>query len=334
MRYCPYLWSASPFSLYLSVGLTMAALSWEAIGSRGACWSPCQHLRQTLQYRRLHTRRFAASGLSAATSFARRAVAAKDRTAGRAQLTERTAWPNGRPTAWRRAIVYVFRMVRLRAAVRRRVRMSSSMFVASCTGSPLLFLDLGQPRDACRARLPDLLCRRSRPHHHHLHHFLTCSYSRSAFSFGRGCPFLHLGLLPRATFSPSRRLSLDATVTDCQRTPNLTSCLAYNRTSSSTMTRRNAAPSASRSSTCPTGTSDHALVATRCAPLENSARPLTPSSANAPRQICQFCYNNIKTNMNGLCPACRRVYDDSTIEFKTITPEECVFSASCTLAAD
>ncbi|KAL1594482.1 transcriptional repressor general negative regulator of transcription subunit 4 [Paraconiothyrium brasiliense] len=39
-------------------------------------------------------------------------------------------------------------------------------------------------------------------------------------------------------------------------------------------------------------------------------------------QICQFCYNNIKTNMNGLCPACRRVYDDSTIEFKTITPEE------------
>ncbi|KAF1967127.1 hypothetical protein BU23DRAFT_516932 [Bimuria novae-zelandiae CBS 107.79] len=39
-------------------------------------------------------------------------------------------------------------------------------------------------------------------------------------------------------------------------------------------------------------------------------------------QICQFCYNNIKTNMNGLCPACRRPYDDSTIEFKTITPEE------------
>lgn len=28
--------------------------------------------------------------------------------------------------------------------------------------------------------------------------------------------------------------------------------------------------------------------------------------------------------MNGLCPACRRPYDDSTIEFKNITPEECV----------
>ena len=28
--------------------------------------------------------------------------------------------------------------------------------------------------------------------------------------------------------------------------------------------------------------------------------------------------------MNGLCPACRRPYDESTIEFKNITPEECV----------
>ncbi|KAF2276710.1 uncharacterized protein EI97DRAFT_376777 [Westerdykella ornata] len=39
-------------------------------------------------------------------------------------------------------------------------------------------------------------------------------------------------------------------------------------------------------------------------------------------QICQFCYNNIKTTLNGLCPACRRPYDDSTIEFRRITPEE------------
>lgn len=28
--------------------------------------------------------------------------------------------------------------------------------------------------------------------------------------------------------------------------------------------------------------------------------------------------------MNGLCPACRRPYDESTIQFKNITPEECV----------
>ena len=64
--------------------------------------------------------------------------------------------------------------------------------------------------------------------------------------------------------------------------------------------------------------------------------PSTPSPSPTPgcsdcgppvltrRQICQFCYNNIKTTMNGLCPACRRPYDDSTIEWKTISPEECV----------
>ncbi|CAO2656004.1 Nn.00g048070.m01.CDS01 [Neocucurbitaria sp. VM-36] len=39
-------------------------------------------------------------------------------------------------------------------------------------------------------------------------------------------------------------------------------------------------------------------------------------------QICQFCFNNIKTTMNGLCPACRRPYDEATIEWKTISPEE------------
>jgi hypothetical protein len=50
--------------------------------------------------------------------------------------------------------------------------------------------------------------------------------------------------------------------------------------------------------------------------------------ANTRPQICQFCYNNIKTTMNGLCPACRRPYDDSTIEWKTISPEEWVSSTS------
>ncbi|KAF8448568.1 RING/Ubox like zinc-binding domain-containing protein [Terfezia claveryi] len=39
-------------------------------------------------------------------------------------------------------------------------------------------------------------------------------------------------------------------------------------------------------------------------------------------QICQFCFNNIRTNLNGLCPACRRPYDDSTIEYKVISPDE------------
>ncbi|RKF61628.1 putative rna recognition domain-containing protein [Erysiphe neolycopersici] len=39
-------------------------------------------------------------------------------------------------------------------------------------------------------------------------------------------------------------------------------------------------------------------------------------------QICQFCYNNIKNNINGLCPACRRPYDEKNIEWKVVTPEE------------
>ncbi|EME89280.1 uncharacterized protein MYCFIDRAFT_149869, partial [Pseudocercospora fijiensis CIRAD86] len=39
-------------------------------------------------------------------------------------------------------------------------------------------------------------------------------------------------------------------------------------------------------------------------------------------QICQFCYHNVKNNMNGLCPACRRPYRDEDIEYKAITSEE------------
>ncbi|GAA94926.1 uncharacterized protein L969DRAFT_89885 [Mixia osmundae IAM 14324] len=39
-------------------------------------------------------------------------------------------------------------------------------------------------------------------------------------------------------------------------------------------------------------------------------------------QICRFCWHNIKENLNGRCPACRRQYDDSTVEFKAMKPEE------------
>ncbi|KAF2670022.1 hypothetical protein BT63DRAFT_227961 [Microthyrium microscopicum] len=39
-------------------------------------------------------------------------------------------------------------------------------------------------------------------------------------------------------------------------------------------------------------------------------------------QICQFCYNNIKTTMNGLCPACRRPYDEKNIQYKAVSAEE------------
>lgn len=41
-------------------------------------------------------------------------------------------------------------------------------------------------------------------------------------------------------------------------------------------------------------------------------------------QVCQFCYNNIRQNpqLNGKCPACRRPYDDESVEYRIITPEE------------
>ncbi|KAK3333407.1 RNA recognition domain-containing protein [Cercophora scortea] len=39
-------------------------------------------------------------------------------------------------------------------------------------------------------------------------------------------------------------------------------------------------------------------------------------------QICQFCFNNIRQNMNSLCPACRRPYDEKTIQWKVVTQEE------------
>lgn len=41
-------------------------------------------------------------------------------------------------------------------------------------------------------------------------------------------------------------------------------------------------------------------------------------------QICQFCYNNIRQNpdLNGRCPACRRPYDDESVEYKTMTSDE------------
>ncbi|KAK3086925.1 transcriptional repressor general negative regulator of transcription subunit 4, partial [Teratosphaeriaceae sp. CCFEE 6253] len=38
--------------------------------------------------------------------------------------------------------------------------------------------------------------------------------------------------------------------------------------------------------------------------------------------ICHFCWNNIKNQMNGLCPACRRPYEDKNVQFQAITPDE------------
>lgn len=79
-----------------------------------------------------------------------------------------------------------------------------------------------------------------------------------------------------------------------------------------------------RSSTSRTGTSGHVLAATRYAQYSDGAKfALTTYLTDTPQsQICQFCYNNIKTTMNGLCPACRRPYEEKNIEWKVISPEE------------
>lgn len=50
--------------------------------------------------------------------------------------------------------------------------------------------------------------------------------------------------------------------------------------------------------------------------------PTTQSLITPHQQVCQFCFNNIKNNMNGLCPACRRPYDEKTIQWKVVTHEE------------
>ncbi|RKO93798.1 RING/Ubox like zinc-binding domain-containing protein, partial [Blyttiomyces helicus] len=41
-------------------------------------------------------------------------------------------------------------------------------------------------------------------------------------------------------------------------------------------------------------------------------------------QICRFCWNHIKENLNGLCPACRRQYSVESVEFKPVSPDEMV----------
>ncbi|KAI9304184.1 RING/Ubox like zinc-binding domain-containing protein [Cunninghamella echinulata] len=39
-------------------------------------------------------------------------------------------------------------------------------------------------------------------------------------------------------------------------------------------------------------------------------------------QICRFCWHHIKTNLNGRCPACRRLYSDQIVEFIPVSAEE------------
>ncbi|KAF7732829.1 transcriptional repressor proteinral negative regulator of transcription subunit 4 [Apophysomyces ossiformis] len=39
-------------------------------------------------------------------------------------------------------------------------------------------------------------------------------------------------------------------------------------------------------------------------------------------QICRFCWHHIKSNLNGRCPACRRMYSDQIVEFIPVSAEE------------
>lgn len=46
------------------------------------------------------------------------------------------------------------------------------------------------------------------------------------------------------------------------------------------------------------------------------------SHPHTSRQICRFCHHQIIHDLNGLCPACRRRYDEQEIQFKPVDPEE------------
>ncbi|KAL0113093.1 hypothetical protein PUN28_012364 [Cardiocondyla obscurior] len=39
-------------------------------------------------------------------------------------------------------------------------------------------------------------------------------------------------------------------------------------------------------------------------------------------QICRFCWHRIRTDENGLCPACRKAYSENPADFKPLTKEE------------
>jgi hypothetical protein len=39
-------------------------------------------------------------------------------------------------------------------------------------------------------------------------------------------------------------------------------------------------------------------------------------------QICRFCWHRIRTDENGLCPACRKAYSENPADFKPLSQEE------------
>lgn len=101
-----------------------------------------------------------------------------------------------------------------------------------------------------------------------------------------------------------------------------TPCRGPSKISSSTTMRKRHALSVLKSLTFQIEAFGPASVVIRFVLTAHSAM-LSP--ANKPSQICQFCYHNVRNNMNGLCPACRRPYDDANIEFRKPGPEEYPF---------
>ena len=39
-------------------------------------------------------------------------------------------------------------------------------------------------------------------------------------------------------------------------------------------------------------------------------------------QICRFCWHRIRTDENGLCPACRKAYPENPADFKPLSTQE------------
>lgn len=40
------------------------------------------------------------------------------------------------------------------------------------------------------------------------------------------------------------------------------------------------------------------------------------------RQICRFCWHRIRTDENGLCPACRKAYSENPADFTPLSKEQ------------
>lgn len=55
-------------------------------------------------------------------------------------------------------------------------------------------------------------------------------------------------------------------------------------------------------------------------PLELDDKNFFPCACGY--QVCRFCWHRIRTNENGLCPACRRLYPENPANFQPLTPEE------------